>query len=216
MNKKLEIPRKRIGNIEVRECVASYVNKYEIIKWCEDLTTENRKYYYVISYIREEDNHIKIDPVARRDVALMEVDFLNYHMIIDYILDETDYRNIYDNSLRKDNEEAEGIKNDFADDKLRWDLLPFQEIEDIVRVYHFGAKKYKANSWQNLPDGFERYRGALLRHLSAYMNGERIDGESGLMHLAQVAWNAITLLWYDKHGKGLIPLEKVIVPKTNK
>lgn len=33
-----------------------------------------------------------------------------------------------------------GMKNDFKDDKLRWDLLPLKEIEDIVKVYTEGAK----------------------------------------------------------------------------
>lgn len=73
-------------------------------------------------------------------------------------------------------------KDDRADGKLRWDLLPLAEIEDIVRVYTEGAKKYADNSWQNIPDGFERYRAALLRHMTAYMKGERYDKETGLMH----------------------------------
>lgn len=116
-------------------------------------------------------------------------------------------------------EEKNGIKNDFLDDKMRWDLLPMQEIEDIVRVYHLGAKKYAENSWQNVSNGFERYRAALMRHMMAYIDGERYDMELGVNHLASVAWNAIALLWYDKHGKGLlpgtgsghIPVEKTIV-----
>ena len=82
-------------------------------------------------------------------------------------------------------------KDDRADGKLRWDLLPLAEIEDIVRVYTEGAKKYADNSWQNIPDGFERYRAALLRHMTAYMKGERYDKETGLMQLAQNCWNAI-------------------------
>lgn len=79
-------------------------------------------------------------------------------------------------------------KDDRADGKLRTE----------------GAKKYADNSWQNIPDGFERYRAALLRHMTAYMKGERYDKETGLMHLAQICWNAIALLYYDKHNKGLI------------
>lgn len=39
-------------------------------------------------------------------------------------------------------------KDDRADGKLRWDLLPLAEIEDIVRVYTVGAEKYKADSWK--------------------------------------------------------------------
>lgn len=104
--------------------------------------------------------------------------------------------------------ETGSVKNDFKDDKLRWDLLPMEEIEDIVRVYHAGAKKYGPNRWQNLDDGANRYYAAMMRHLMEYMKGNRIDADTGALHLAQVAWNAIAMLWYDKHGKGLIKNEK--------
>lgn len=99
-------------------------------------------------------------------------------------------------------------KDDFKDDKLRWDLLPMQEIEDIVRVFHLGAKKYKPNGWKDIPNGFERYRAAMMRHLMCYMNGERYDKELNVNHLTQVCWNAIAMLWYDKHGKGLLDVSK--------
>lgn len=110
--------------------------------------------------------------------------------------------------LTKDPIENKSVKNDIIDDKLRWDLLPMEEIEDIVKVYHAGAKKYGPNKWQNLDNGFERYRAAAARHLMEYMKGERVDSDTGCFHLAQYAWNCIAMLWYDKHGKGLIPLNK--------
>lgn len=44
-----------------------------------------------------------------------------------------------------------------------------EEIEDIVKVYHAGAKKYGPNTWQNLDNGFERYRAAAARHIMAYL-----------------------------------------------
>lgn len=100
--------------------------------------------------------------------------------------------------------EPDSVKNDFQDNKLRWDLLPLKEIEDIVRVYHAGAKKYGPNRWQNLEDGFQRYKAAALRHLLEYEKGERVDADTGCLHLAQFAWNAIAMLYLDKHGKGLI------------
>lgn len=95
-------------------------------------------------------------------------------------------------------------KNDALDDKLRWDLLPMAEVEDIVKLFHRGAKKYKPNSWKNLENGFERYRSALFRHMMAYLNGERYDPETEANHLTAVAWNALVMLWFDKNGKGLI------------
>lgn len=90
-------------------------------------------------------------------------------------------------------------KNDFKDNKLRWDLLPLPEIEDIVAVYTAGSKKYGDNNWQNLPNGLQRYKAALLRHLLCYEKGEEFDEETGCRHLAQVAWNAIAMLWISKY-----------------
>lgn len=40
-----------------------------------------------------------------------------------------------------------GMKNDRRDHKLRWDLLPLSEIEDVVAVYTAGAEKYGSNRW---------------------------------------------------------------------
>ena len=94
---------------------------------------------------------------------------------------------------------SESKKNDFLDDKLRWDLLPLEEIEEIVKVYTAGSKKYGENTWQNLPNGLQRYKAAMLRHLVAFEKGEEDDKETGCKHLAQVAWNAIAMLWVSKH-----------------
>lgn len=91
-----------------------------------------------------------------------------------------------------------GLKNDHKDDKTRWELIPLDCLESIARVYTEGAKKYGDNNWQNLENGYERYKGALLRHLYA-AESETFDEETGCRHLAQVAWNAITLLWLSKH-----------------
>lgn len=64
---------------------------------------------------------------------------------------------------------TKGVKNDYKDNKLRWDLLPLEEIEDIVKVYTFGSKKYAPNTWQKLDNGYERYKAALLRHLNCFV-----------------------------------------------
>lgn len=93
----------------------------------------------------------------------------------------------------------EGKKNDFLDKKLRWDLLPLEEIEDIVKVYTAGSIKYGDNNWQNLDNGYQRYKAAMLRHLLEYEKGNTIDEDTGCHHLAQVAWNAIAMLWISKH-----------------
>lgn len=123
---------------------------------------------------------------------------------LDKFMEELDKNGKTETSSRREPvDTGEGMKNDFLDDKPRWDLLPLQEIEDLVKVYTAGAKKYAPNNWQKLDNGYQRYKAALFRHLLAYEKGERIDPDTKCMHLAQVAWNAVAMLWFDKNGKGL-------------
>ena len=86
------------------------------------------------------------------------------------------------------------IKNDRKDDKVMMELLPWKELEEIAKVYTAGAKKYGPNKWQNLPDGYQRYKGAMLRHLTEVEKGNDVDPDTGCLHAAQVAWNAIAML----------------------
>lgn len=106
-----------------------------------------------------------------------------------------------DRMVKSNDDTNSSVKNDRLDDKLRWELLPLEDVEDIVRVYTAGAKKYGENKWQDLPDGIRRYKAALLRHLVEFDRGNEIDKETGCLHLAQVAWNAIAMLHISKKTK---------------
>lgn len=88
----------------------------------------------------------------------------------------------------------ESKKNDIKDGKLRWELLPLETLEEVVKIYTFGAQKYGPNTWQGLENGYERYKAALLRHLVLFEKGETHDEESGIHALAHMAWNAIAML----------------------
>ena len=89
----------------------------------------------------------------------------------------------------------ESKKNDKIDNKPRMELLPLYSpaIEELCRVYEAGIEKYGRDTWQNLPEGYDRYQGAMLRHLAAHQSGEERDQETGCLHLAQVIWNAIAM-----------------------
>jgi len=102
---------------------------------------------------------------------------------------------VFKPKLPKDYVFGEGIKYD--DDKLRYDLLPFEAIDEVVKVLNYGAKKYAPNSWQKLDDGIERYTAALLRHISAWRQGEANDKESGLPHLSHILCNAMFLVYLE-------------------
>jgi hypothetical protein len=50
-----------------------------------------------------------------------------------------------------------------------------------------------------VPNGEERYKEALARHVIAYLEGEDLDSGpegSGLPHLAHAGINVLFLLWY--------------------
>lgn len=87
----------------------------------------------------------------------------------------------------------------FDDHKLRFDLIPPECEESLVRVLTHGANKYEANNWQEVEPFKDRYYAALRRHLSAWRQGEIIDPDTGLFHSAQIMCNAMFLLWRDIH-----------------
>lgn len=95
---------------------------------------------------------------------------------------------------------TDGMK--FDQGKLRWDLLPIEQVEEIVKVVTFGAKKYADNNWQIVPNAEERYYAALLRHLAQWRKGEAVDPETGIEHLAHAGCNIIFLLWFMKQKRG--------------
>jgi len=64
---------------------------------------------------------------------------------------------------------------------------------EVAKVGTFGCLKYSRGGWQSVDDGVNRYSAAMLRHwLSEHL--EEIDEESGLLHAAQTAWNALARL----------------------
>ena len=90
------------------------------------------------------------------------------------------------------------VKNDSG--KTEWSLLPFEELEDVVKVLMLGAKKYSVDNWKNCTDT-KRYKDALMRHVVSYIKGDIIDEESGLNHLAHAVCNCLFLMWFDHEGR---------------
>ena len=67
-------------------------------------------------------------------------------------------------------------------------------LEEVAKVGNYGAGKYSVGGWQHVPDGQTRYANAGMRHWLKRKQGEDVDQESGLLHLAQEAWNALAVL----------------------
>lgn len=84
---------------------------------------------------------------------------------------------------------------------LRWGLLPFAPLRDVVKVLTHGAVKYAPESWRKVPDWRERYFDAAMRHLVAWREGERLDGEWNLPHLAHAVCCLLFLAALDIPGE---------------
>ncbi len=64
-------------------------------------------------------------------------------------------------------------------------------LMEVANVGTYGAKKYTPNGWKRVQNGRERYRSAMMRH---YLAGATHDHETGLLHSAHLAWNALAQL----------------------
>ena len=87
--------------------------------------------------------------------------------------------------------------------KPRPELLPAGPILEVSKVLAWGAKKYTRNgqdgagNWLLVANGRVRYLGACMRHLFAYMAGQRVDEESGLPTLAHAATDLLFAFGHD-------------------
>ena len=92
----------------------------------------------------------------------------------------------------------EGVKHDQG--KARLDLLPPRSIEAVGHVLTHGATKYAPDNWRHVEGWRWRYAAAALRHVFAWLRGERLDEESGLPHLAHATCCLLFLLELDEGG----------------
>ena len=82
----------------------------------------------------------------------------------------------------------------------------------VVDVGTYGAQKYTDNGWKDVPNGIERYTDAMYRHLLAESRGDLRDEDTGILHSAHTAWNALARLDLLIRGKpGDVPLQAQVV-----
>jgi len=96
-------------------------------------------------------------------------------------------------------EVGKGVGVKFDQGKPRMALMPFDALYKIAGVFTYGAEKYSEDNWS---EGMRHRRmaDALLRHLTAYLNGEDLDDESGLDHLAHM--NCCAQMLYAMYLRG--------------
>ncbi len=64
----------------------------------------------------------------------------------------------------------------------------------VAEISTFGANKYAWNGWEDVENGFARYKDAEARHELKAAMGEVIDPDSQLLHLKHKAWGALATL----------------------
>jgi hypothetical protein len=102
----------------------------------------------------------------------------------------------------KAEKEYYGTALKFDSGKLDWSLLPWDTLEEIIKVLQFGAGKYSPWNWAE-GDGFKYNRlfNSSMRHFIAWFwRREDKDPETGLSHIAHLGCNVLFLLHYILNG----------------
>lgn len=94
---------------------------------------------------------------------------------------------------------GEGVKFDGGKDP--WHLLPTDAVRAIIKVLAFGAAKYGARNWEK-GMAWGRCYAALLRHLTAWWEGEKADPETGFSHLWHAGCCILFLIAFELRGIG--------------
>ena len=92
-------------------------------------------------------------------------------------------------------------KTAYGEAKPKLSDTPTIGIQLLGQVHSNGANKYGRFNWREHQVSSTVYYDAAQRHLMAWFNGENIDPESGLPHLAHVMACCNILLDAEKNGK---------------
>lgn len=91
----------------------------------------------------------------------------------------------------------------FDTDKLQWFLCPLSFTAPLVPIFKHGKSIYGFENWKNNFDNEEmteeqRFISSIKRHTEAVEEEGALainEKDGGVYHAAQIAWNALRLLW---------------------
>lgn len=84
-----------------------------------------------------------------------------------------------------------GMVRDTQEGKPRYDLIPTGPLKRLADLYARGAEKYDDDNWKK-GQPYSRAYASLFRHLMQWRNGDTDED-----HLAAVACNAFTIMYYE-------------------
>lgn len=94
---------------------------------------------------------------------------------------------------------GEALKFDTG--KPRLDLIPHRPLQEVAKVLMFGLKKYSAHNWREGTD-WSRFVRAAQDHIGYWNEGQDIDPETKLSHLAHAVCCLLFLMWYQIFNVG--------------
>lgn len=97
-------------------------------------------------------------------------------------------------------EGAAGVKRDAGKPDLSF--LPTEALVGAAQVFAFGAVKYARDNWRGGMPWTQPYA-AVLRHLTAWLEGQDLDQDSGLPHLDHALCTLMMLRWFTVHRADL-------------
>ncbi len=80
----------------------------------------------------------------------------------------------------------------------RYSFIPVPFLDVLARQYSFGAGKYDDHNWRKGYPWSSSYD-ALMRHATAWWDGEDLDPESGLTHLAAAGFHVASLTTFESN-----------------
>lgn len=82
----------------------------------------------------------------------------------------------------------------------RFDLIPVDALWELAEAYGRGSEKYEDRNWERGYDWSLSYA-AMMRHANQFWSGEERDEETGIHHMASVAWHAMALFHFSNSYK---------------
>jgi hypothetical protein len=115
------------------------------------------------------------DPKIQRKVPRQVDSSSNYHP----------NRSVLESNVEKDlNNLPPNLKQIYGDKKIPLHLVPSTLMIYAALAFKQGGDKYGPFNWRKSAVKAQTYVGAAMRHILAWQDGEDIDPESGIPHLA--------------------------------
>ena len=89
----------------------------------------------------------------------------------------------------------------YGDNKPDPTMVDPQFILELSKVLGMGAEKYARDNWRK-GTAYQRRMASAMRHMLAWIEGDDLDPESGLPHLAHAATNCMFLMNWQRRGVG--------------